>query len=82
MEELCERYVERMGQEVEQLQMAALAHVMGVGVGVVDVAGSNISYLQHPAGDARPLFWLVHLPGHYEIVYPRPDLDVGALLRC
>lgn len=63
--ELCERYVERMGQEVEQLQMAALAAVMGVTVGVLDAAGSEVGVVRHPAGDGEPLFFLIHLPGGF-----------------
>lgn len=68
-----------MGQEVEQLQMVALAHAMKVAVGILDVAGSEIGYIQHPAGDATLAFWMIHLPGHYEIVYARPGLDVSTL---
>jgi hypothetical protein len=58
-----------MGQEVEQLQMAALAAAAGVTVGVVDVAGSEAGVVRHPAGEGEPLFFLIHLPGHYEICY-------------
>ena len=54
--ELCARHVERMGQEVEQLQMAALAAALGVGVGVLDVAGSEAGMVKHPAGEGEPLF--------------------------
>ncbi|KIZ00511.1 hypothetical protein MNEG_7450 [Monoraphidium neglectum] len=72
--EICERHVERMGQEVEQLQMAALAAALGVTVGVIDVAGSETGVVRHPAGEVEPLFFLVHLPGHYEICYRNPSL--------
>jgi hypothetical protein len=61
--ELCARHVEAMGQEVEQLQMAALAAAMGVTVGVLDVAGSEAGMVTHPAGAGEPLFYLIHLPG-------------------
>jgi hypothetical protein len=78
--QLCSMYVERMGQEVEQLQVVALANVLRVTVGVLDVAGSSINYVQHPAGEAPPLFWLLHLPGHFNIIQPQPQLDVLSLL--
>jgi hypothetical protein len=61
--ELCRLHVEPMGQEVEQLQMAALAAAMGVTVGVLDVAGSEAGMVTHPAGAGEPLFYLIHLPG-------------------
>lgn len=63
MAELCARRVERMGEEVEQLQMAALASALGVGVGVLDVAGSEVGMVRHPSGGGEPLFYLLHLPG-------------------
>lgn len=76
--QVCDQYVERMGQEVEQLQVMALSHALEVAVGIVDVGGSEIGYLQHPSGAAAPLFWLVHLPGHYDIV---SSTSAGPLLR-
>jgi hypothetical protein len=80
IQQLCRLYVERMGQEVEQLQVVALANVLRVTVGVLDVAGSSINYVQHPAGEAPPLFWVLHLPGHFNIIQPQAGLDVLSLL--
>jgi hypothetical protein len=60
----------------------ALAHAFGVNVAVLEVGGSATSCVQHPSSDAAPLFWLVHLPGHYEVVYPQEGQgDVRLLLQ-
>jgi hypothetical protein len=58
----------------------ALSRALGVTVGILDAGGSDIGYLQHPSGVAPPMFWLLHLPGHYEVVYPREGLNVRLLL--
>ncbi len=48
-------------------------------MGILDVAGTEFGYIQHPEGESPPLFWLVHCPGHYEIVYSREGLDPAVL---
>lgn len=69
-----------MGQEVEQVQVTAAAAAFGVAVAVLEVGGSDVSAVQHPAGGGLPLFWLVHLPGHYEVVYPQEGSEQQQLL--
>lgn len=81
--ELCEQHVERMNEEVEQLQVIALIKVIGVSAGILDVAHSEVGYIKHPGSGPAPDIWLIHLPGHYEVVYPnkRYNIDKGLLLE-
>lgn len=84
MVDLCCFHVERMGQEVEEIQIVALMRALDISVGILDVAGSEISYFQHPKeGGAPPLCWVMHLPGHYDMVYPAGAYKVqhGSLFR-
>lgn len=93
IEQICTQHVERMGQDAEQLQIIALIKVLGVSLGILDVAHSEIGYIKHSAahegepaarsstgGSAGapqpPDFWVCHMPGHYDIVYPRRPFDV------
>ena len=71
-----------MGTDVEELQIIALLRALrsaGVTLGILDVALSEtVGCTKHPSQDAGgpPTCWVVHLPGHYEVVYPRTRFDV------
>lgn len=76
--EVCARHVEPMGVPVEQLQVAALAAALGAPVGVVGAAGhgggESVGVVEHGAGEggeAAAALHVIHLPGHYDIVYRR-----------
>ena len=76
--QICSQHVERMHQDVEQLQIIALIQALGVCLGILDVAHSEIGYIKHGGGaqGRAPAIWVVHVPGHYDIVYPRTRFDV------
>ncbi|EFJ40554.1 hypothetical protein VOLCADRAFT_99655 [Volvox carteri f. nagariensis] len=82
---ICSHHVLPMGVEVEQLQIIALCRALGITLGVLDVAGSQVGAIKHgPTGHlGPPVAWVAHLPGHYDVVYPAKQLDVapgGALV--
>ena len=85
--EVCARHVEPMGVPVEQLQVAALAAALGAPVGVVGAAGhgggESVGVVEHGAGEGldgaeAAALHVIHLPGHYDIVYRRGGGGGGA----
>lgn len=53
----------------------ACMQALGAVLGVLDCAGSAVGALKHPCAAAPPHCWVVHLPAHYEIIYPRVPTD-------
>lgn len=54
---------------------SACMQALGAVLGVLDCAGSCVGALKHPCAAAPPHCWVVHLPAHYEIIYPRVPTD-------
>ncbi len=48
----------------------------------MEVAGSSLHYVKHPATGGAPLVWLLHTPAHYSIVYPHDAFNVHGGFLC
>lgn len=77
MAQFCQRHVEPMGQECEQIQIVALAEAVGVCVNIEYLDGRHennrlISHKFGPSGAAVQLN-LLYRPGHYDILYRKQD---------
>lgn len=79
MKAYCEREVEPMGKEVEQVQIIALAEYMGLGINIHYLDGrpfdaqeglSEIKLPENSAANAITVH-LLYRPGHYDILYPK-----------
>jgi ubiquitin thioesterase protein OTUB1 len=79
MKAYCEREVEPMGKEVEQVQIMALAEYIGLGINIHCLDGrpfdahEGISEIKLPSNGAVHAITvhLLYRPGHYDILYPK-----------
>jgi len=79
MKAYCEREVEPMGKEVEQVQIMALAEYMGLGINIHYLDGrpfgvqEGLSEIKLPENGATHAITvhLLYRPGHYDILYPK-----------
>ena len=77
--QFCQRYVEPMGQECEQVQVLALAEAVGVQVNIEYLDGrrqlhhqaNNNKLISHQFGpeNAATRLTFLYRPGHYDILY-------------
>jgi ubiquitin thioesterase protein OTUB1 len=75
MAQFCQREVEPMGKECEQLQVLALAEAFGLQVQIEyldghDLVGGKVANHIFGPENAAKLFFL-YRPGHYDILYPK-----------
>lgn len=79
MKAYCEREVEPMGKEVEQVQIIALAEYMGLGINIHYLDGrpfaaqEGLPEIKLPENGAAHAITvhLLYRPGHYDILYPK-----------
>lgn len=79
MADFCQREVEPMGRECEQLQIIALCEQLGVAVQIEYLDGDefrgklNSIYINEPEnGQTRDVtLTLLYRPGHYDLLYPK-----------
>ena len=72
----CQRFVEPMGKECEQVQVLALAEAFGVQVQIEYLDGHALSggkLARHTFGPENALttICVLYRPGHYDIIYPK-----------
>jgi hypothetical protein len=65
-----------MDHDAEQIQIEALATALGLPFAILDIAFHEAMCVKHPSAEGPPLFWLMHSPGHYDLVYPDKSYDV------
>ena len=78
MKGYCEREVEPMGRECEQVQIIALADYLGCRVQIHyldghpfdEAKGLTVHRFPHEGGSG-PLVSLLYRPGHYDILYDK-----------
>jgi hypothetical protein len=55
-----------------------LSTFFGVAIGILSVTVKSVNRCVLPREEMVPSFWLLNLPGHYEIIYKQTDsLAVG-----
>jgi ubiquitin thioesterase protein OTUB1 len=74
--QFCQREVEPMGKECEQLQVLALAEAFGIKVRIEYLDGHELvagDVMHHVFGpeDSALQICLLYRPGHYDILYPK-----------
>lgn len=69
--QFCQKEVEPMGRECEQVQVLALAEAVGVQVQIAYLDGRDSQVQQHTFGpeDCPVTLTLLYRPGHYDILY-------------
>lgn len=70
MAQFCQREVEPMGQECEQVQVLALAEATGVQVTIDYLVQEQVTRHVFGPEDAKIRLHLLYRPGHYDILYP------------
>jgi len=78
VEEFCKQEVEPMYRECDHLHIVALCSALNVGVCVVYMdrgQGDRPDPHYFPDDQAKPLFHLLYRPGHYDIIYKKPDAE-------
>lgn len=71
--QFCNKEVEVMGVDADQLQITALTDALQIGVRIeyLDGSGDTLSHIDFPEG-AEPSLFLLYRPGHFDILEPRP----------